>query len=240
MRRDSTDAEAVTVAARGTSNSEPTRQRLRTAATQVLGTEGIAGLSARVIADRAGVNQALIFYHFGSVGQLVDVACRNAADASVEDYRSLLANVNSFVELLALGRQLHDQERAIGNVAIMAQLMAGGQQDEQLAATARYCLTRWHVEIETTVRRLLAGSPLALVAEPAAVARAVSAGFLGLELYEGIDPEGAHQALDSIERLGALVEVIDELGPVARRALRAKLRRRREHPSRPVVPDPHR
>ena len=38
---------------------------------------------------------------------------------------------------------------------------------------------------------LLAGSPLAEVADPAGLARAISAGFIGLELYEGVDPAGA-------------------------------------------------
>jgi AcrR family transcriptional regulator len=211
---------------RSTPSSDATRAKLRSAATGTLARAGIAGLSARTIADRAGVNQALIFYHFGSVAQLVDVACRDAADARVDYYRGRFAAATTFVELLQLGRELHERERELGNVAMMAQLMAGAQQQEQFAATARYCLSKWQLEIEATMRRLLAGSPLGLVADPASIARAVSAGFLGLELYDGVDPDGARDALDSLERLGALIEVVDDLGPVARRALRAKLRKR--------------
>jgi hypothetical protein len=53
----------------------------------------------------------------------------------------------------------------------------------------------------------------------------VSAAFVGLELYDGVDPDGAQVALDALDRLTVLIEVVDDLGPVARRALRGKLRR---------------
>jgi hypothetical protein len=54
----------------------------------------------------------------------------------------------------------------------------------------------------------------------------VSAGFIGLELFEGVDPAGARQALGALEQLAVLVEVVDDLGPVARRALRVKVRKK--------------
>jgi AcrR family transcriptional regulator len=209
----------------GTERSRATRESLQAAALDTLRTEGVAGLSARVVADRAGQNQALIFYHFGSVGGLVDAACRASVEQSTGRYRAELAAAASFGQLLDVGRRLHDQERELGNVRVMAQLLAGAQQDSALAETARFCLQRWHAEIEPTVRRLLTGSPLELIVEPSALARTISAGFVGLELYEGVDPDGARGAVDALQRLGVLVEAVDDLGPIARRALRTTLRR---------------
>jgi AcrR family transcriptional regulator len=203
----------------------PTRAKLLKAAAQSLREDGMAGLSARAIAGRAQVNQALVFYHFGSVGELVDAACRQAVDDSADYYRERFATVSSLGELLTVGRELHERERATGNVAMMAQLMSGAQRDEALAGAARYAMARWNLEIEGVVRRVLRGSPLATIADPAGVARAISAGFIGLELYEGVDAEGAAVALDSLEQLGILVDVMNDLGPVARRALRAKVRK---------------
>jgi AcrR family transcriptional regulator len=202
-----------------------TRGRLLVAAAETLRQKGIAGLSARTIAAQADVNQALIFYHFGTVAELVEAACRAAVDERVDLYRDQFAGVTSLPELLAVGRQLHERERAIGNVAMMAQLMAGGQQEPTLAAAAQYAMRVWSEEIETVIRRVLTGSPLAEIADPAGLARAVSASFIGLELYQGVDPAAAESALDALEQLGALIEVVDELGAVARRALRAKVRR---------------
>ncbi|MFV2088089.1 SRPBCC family protein [Micromonospora sp. LOL_021] len=58
------------------------------------------------------------------------------------------------------------------------------------------------------------------------LARAVAAGFIGLELYEGVDRSGADDALAALEQLAMLVDVVDDLGPVARRALPGRLARR--------------
>ncbi|WP_375482758.1 TetR/AcrR family transcriptional regulator [uncultured Jatrophihabitans sp.] len=202
-----------------------TRAKLLTAAQDALRDDGIAALSARSIAARAGVNQALVFYHFNSVGELVETACRRACDDSVLFYREQFAAVGSLAELLEVGRELHERERGLGNVAMMAQLMAGAQRDDVLASAARYAMSTWNAEIESVVRRVLVGSAFADIADPAGLARAISAGFIGLELYDGIDRLGAQQALDALQRLGVLVEVMDDLGPVASRALRARVRR---------------
>ncbi len=73
--------------------------------------------------------------------------------------------------------------------------------------------------------RVLAGSPLGEFTDPVGLARAVAGSFVGLELYEGVDPEGAVRAFDALEQLAELAAVLDELGPVARRAVRHRLRR---------------
>lgn len=201
-----------------------TRERLLAAAATTVREQGAAAASARGIAARAGVNQALVFYHFGSVSQLVEAACTQAADEAVASYRERLAGVRTLRELLQLGRELHAQELANGNVAMMGQLLAGARTDPLHAAAARYAMTRWSDEIEGVLRRVLAAGPLAGIVDLGGLARAVTAAFVGLELYEGADGDGAGRALEALDRLGMLVEVVDELGPVARRALRAKLR----------------
>jgi AcrR family transcriptional regulator len=51
-----------------------TREKLLAAAVETVWRDGLGASSARSIAARAGVNQALIFYHFGSVSELVEQA----------------------------------------------------------------------------------------------------------------------------------------------------------------------
>jgi hypothetical protein len=65
------------------------------------------------------------------------------------------------------------------------------------------------------------------VADAAALARLVTAAFIGIELYEGADPDGAAAAFAALDQLSVLVEVFDDLGSVARRALRSRVRRAR-------------
>lgn len=202
-----------------------TREKLLDAAGEMLATEGLTGLSARTVAARAGVNQALVFYHFGSVAELVEAALRRSADLAVATYRNRFDDVASFTDLLTLGRELHATERDRGNVAQMAQVMSGALRDETLARAGRYAVAQWTRQIEVVLGRLLAGSPLRGLVEPAGLARAVAASFLGLELYEGVDPEGATSAMGALESLGNLLEMVDGLGPVGTRAVRSQVRR---------------
>ncbi|WFE24747.1 TetR family transcriptional regulator [Solwaraspora sp. WMMD937] len=195
-------------------------------ALQAIRRYGIAGVSARTVAGCAGVNQALVFYHFGTLDELLVAACQAASAERVADYRDRFATVRSLSELLDLGRELHEQERQAGNLAVLAQMLAGAQTDERLAPAAAAALRLWTDEIELVLRRVLAGSPLAVLADPSGLARVVAAGFVGLELYEGVDRIGADEALAALEQLAVLVDVVDDLGPVARRALQGRLSRR--------------
>lgn len=201
-----------------------TRTKLIDATIDVLRTDGITGVSARVVAARAQVNQALVFYHFGTLTGLIDAATRHAVDASADHYRSAFAEVGSLSALLNVGRQLHEAEQASGNVALMAQLMAGGQHDPALAAAARYGMDRWTAEIETVVARVLRTSVLSGFADAPGLARTVCASFIGLELYDGVDPAGGATALETLTHLAVLADAIDGLGPVARAAVTARLK----------------
>ncbi|HVA09078.1 MAG TPA: helix-turn-helix domain-containing protein, partial [Acidimicrobiales bacterium] len=74
------------VAGRGGARSVGTRRLLVDAAIETLKSEGYAGASARAIAERAGSNQGLIFYHFGSVANLLLTALDSVSAARLEQY----------------------------------------------------------------------------------------------------------------------------------------------------------
>lgn len=188
--------------------------------------EGIAGLSARTVAKRANVNQALIFYHYGSVAKLVEAAALDSVVHAVDRYRAALAEANTFAELFAVGRRVNVEEREAGNVAVMAQLVAGAHLDPAIGSCARACLDRWIDALEPIVDRLLRTSPLGGLIDHRGLVRAISSAFIGLELYESVDPDGAAAALTSLDQLGMVLEAIETLGPVAHRAVRAHVRRR--------------
>jgi AcrR family transcriptional regulator len=202
-----------------------TRSKLIEGALRTLRTQGIAGASARSIATSAGVNQALVFYHFGSVDELLTAALRHGAEQRVAVYRERFASVGSLRELLDLGRALHAEERAAGNVAVLAQMLAGSQADSKLAPATATGLGLWVAEIEEVLGRVLAETPLAEFVDVAGLARATTAAFVGLELYEGVDSEGAGQAFDALEQLATLITMLDDMGPLTRRAVRGRLRR---------------
>ncbi|MFF3343978.1 TetR/AcrR family transcriptional regulator [Streptomyces sp. NPDC002779] len=208
-----------------TAKSLETKTKLLEGALRTLTEQGIAKTSARTVAAAAGVNQALVFYHFGSLNDLLAAACRYGAEQRVARYRDRLAAIGSLSELLAFGREMHEEERAFGHVSLLGQLLAGAQTHESLGPATAAGLDLWITEIEQVLTRVLAHTPFGEFVDPPGLARAVAASFVGIELYEGADAEGAGAALDALEQLGRLVAALDDLGPVAQRAVRHRLRR---------------
>lgn len=199
---------------------------LKSAALQTLRTRGIAGTSARTIAEIAGVSQGLIFYHYGSVNGLLEAAATEITERRTLDYRQRLATVTSLSELAELARQLHDEERRLGNVAVMAQLLAGAHTHPELAPVARDNYDLLAGEVRDTLHRLLADTALAAALPADHLAHAVSAAFIGIELLP--DPDDADTSTELFETLGELARLVDsilDLGPTATAALRRRITR---------------
>ncbi|HWU20186.1 MAG TPA: TetR family transcriptional regulator [Nocardioides sp.] len=208
-----------------------TREKLLEATLQVVVDQGIAKASARAIATEAGVNQALVFYHFGSVDELLAAACTYGAEQRVATHRAALAAVTSFAELVTLAKDIHTQELMAGNVALLSQLLAGATSHEALGPATAAGLQLWTGEVQQVLERLLGAGALADLIDVPGLAKTVSAAFVGLELYDGVDPAGANAAFAALEQLARLVDVLDHLNPVERTALRRRVRRA----SRPIA-----
>ena len=194
-----------------------TKDRLLDATLRTVVEHGIAKVSARTVAAEAGVNQGLVFYHFGSVDDMLAAACERGARERVERHRAALEEVTSLSDLVALGRRIH--------VALLGQLLAGAPSHPGLADPVAAGLGLWMTEVERVLARLLERTPLDGVVDVAGLARAVSVLFVGLELYEGVDDSGARAALDALEQLANLLSAFEELGPITDRAVRRRLRR---------------
>ncbi|WP_295697075.1 TetR/AcrR family transcriptional regulator [Lapillicoccus sp.] len=221
-----------------------TRRRLIEATMETIRTQGIAKVSARTIAAAGGVNQALVFYHFGTVDALIAHACVVSTRERVDSFRARFDAVTTFTGLVQLGRTLHEEEAALGNVTVLGQTLAGSQANPALAAATGEALGMWTEELERVLGRLLADSPFGELLEPRLLAELVSSAFIGIELVAptrvadgyaagagGIPGGGGAAARtmdtagDALARLEGLARSIDGLGPVARRALRTALRR---------------
>ncbi|MGI5132641.1 TetR/AcrR family transcriptional regulator [Pseudonocardia sp. CA-107938] len=202
-----------------------TRRKLLDGAIDTVRAEGLGGTSARSIARTAGVNQALIFYHFDTVDALLAEAARRTTEQRVGRYRARFAAVTTLGELLAAGRALWAEEEAHGAAMVLAQLLAGAQTSPALAEGTAAALGLWATEVETALRRVLPQSPLAGLLDPVATAQTVTAAFAGLSLFGAI---GATP--DALGQLEALVALVDDLGPVERRLVARRLARRAERP----------
>ncbi len=190
-----------------------TRSRILAAALEALRENGIAGISARNIARHGGFNQALIFYHFGSVEGLLMAVARSESERRTALYAPALRDVGSLAELVAVARYLHEEEFKSGTVAALTQMLAGASRSEELARGVWDALEPWTALVGETIERLLAGTPYAGILPAGDLTSAVAALFLGIELLTGLAPAGDAEAgggtlFTTMESVAGLIDAL--------------------------------
>lgn len=203
------------------------RQRLTSAALQVVRETGIASVSARAIARAGGFSQALIYYHFDSVDDLLAAACRAGAAQRAELWAERLATVGTFSELVDLAEQLHAEEAGEGNVAVLAQFIAGAHTHPGLAQVTGEALESWLKEVRPVMRRLLEDSVVEQLLQLDDLTDLVVDAFLGIELASSTRPDSAMTGrFGALRELASIVEAVNDLGKVQASLLSRRLERR--------------
>jgi AcrR family transcriptional regulator len=196
---------------------QDTRERIVAAALVALREGGIAGISARNIARHGGFNQALIFYHFGSVEGLLMAVARTESERRSALYAAALRDVGSLAELVAVARHLHEEEFRSGSVAALTQMLAGASRSEELASGVWDALEPWTALVGETVDRLLADTPYAGLLPAEDLTMAVAALFLGIELLTGLAParpDGPGGSLfTTMESVARLIDALLQAAP---------------------------
>ena len=190
-----------------------TRQRIMDAAVETLREEGIVGTTARAIAQRGGFNQALIFYHFRSIPQLLMEAFSRTSDEQIARYEAAAADVTSLHDLVAIARRLHDEDLESGAVTAVTQLMAAAT-DPELGGQILDRIDRWITIVERALERANpAAGTVDAILSPRSAAYAISAMFLGIELLTRLDPERA-EADAVFDMMASVAGVIEQLAPL--------------------------
>jgi len=191
-----------------------TRAALIAAAIDTLRESGFAAASARRIAARAGCNQALIFYHFGSITDLLLAALEDVSARRMGAYRELLDHSGTLGELIDGARVVFEADLDAGHVTVLVEMISGAQSVPELGERVSACLAPWRSFAESAVCDVLASSPLGSLMPPGEVAHAVVAGILGLEMLANLDGDRA-SALALFDRARALGGVLDGIRPLA-------------------------
>ena len=182
--------------------SQDTKTRIIEATIATIKEEGMAGTSARAIARRGDFNQALIFYHFGSIEDLLQATMEHSSNARVELYRSRLEQVETLSELAAVAGDLHREDREQGNMTLLTQLMAGAANDEVRAEHLMTTFEPWIDFVKETLERLVAKSPFGGMFDMDDIAFTVSALFVGVELMSDLDPTRSRESVyDTLQML---------------------------------------
>jgi len=195
----------------GRSPSASTPQRIIQAALESLREEGFAGATARAIARRGDFNQALIFYHFGSVGNLLLQAFLVQSDEQVAKYGEAAASVSSLTDLVAIAQRLHEDDMRSGAVTAVTQLMAAASDPAEGKAILDQ-FEQWIAIVQNALGRAM-GAPLSSVVPTREAAYAIAGMFLGIELISRLDPERS-EADAVFAMMANLARIVEEFGPL--------------------------
>lgn len=190
-----------------------TQQRILDAAFRCLAAKGYASLSVRDIAKDAGVNHALISYHFGGKDRLVIAVLDAANRRLLERQQQLYDAPVGFAEKWARARRFYEDDLASGFVRVQAELWAASLSNAELREQFLPRIQAWKQLVLDGVREALQAYrvdlPPAFSAE--AIATLLSEYWLGMEFSQLIGARGQtarHDAtLDAIE---ALLRTLDE------------------------------
>ena len=206
---------AVASAAAKRPRSADVRAALVSAAIDALREAGYAGASAREIAGRAGCSQALVFYHFGSVNDLLLAALDEVSATRMIAYRRLLDEARSATALVDSAREIFVADLDAGYVRVLVEMITAAHSVPGIGAQVAERLAPWREFAVTAVRQALGRSPVGRIAPPAEAAHAVVAGFLGLELLASLDGDRG-TALAVFDRARALARLLDVTGGLLR------------------------
>ncbi|HEY6430083.1 MAG TPA: TetR/AcrR family transcriptional regulator, partial [Acidimicrobiales bacterium] len=159
-----------------------TRHALILAAVDALKDEGFAGASAREIARRAGCNQGLVFYHFGSVANLLLAALDAVSETRRAHYQAAIDPAQGLGELVDAAEAIFEEDLDAGHMAVLAEMIAGSSSTPGLAPEVAKRIEPWRSFAAEAIGGTLAGTPLAAVVEPDVAAHAIVALYLGLEM----------------------------------------------------------
>ncbi|MFJ9619001.1 TetR/AcrR family transcriptional regulator [Streptomyces noursei] len=175
--------------AKGAGGAGETKDRLIEAATAVLKSQGYAGTSARTIAKEAGVNSALVFYHFGGVDPLLLAALDRSSAERMALHRATVAEVRTLEELADAATRVYRDDLDGGHITLFSELVAAAVAKPELREPLSERAEPWLAFIEATLDRVIGGTPLARLTPPRDLANAAITFYLGVNLFTVLDAD---------------------------------------------------
>ena len=210
-----------------------TKAKILDAAFRRLAQEGYAALSMREIARDAGVNHALINYHFRSKDQLVIAVLDEANRQLLERQHRMYRGAGGFAEKWAAARQFYKSDLASGFVRMQAELWAASLANPGLREKFLPRVLAWKqvvlegvTEALATLKRCGVKLPPPFTAE--VIACWISEFWLGMEFADLLgapeDKVPHRAALDAMQKL------LEDLDALAAKQARGKPHSKRSKP----------
>lgn len=191
------------------------RARIVAAALRTLEESGYAGATARAIAATGGFNQALIYYHFESIEELLLAALKEFSERRLARYRKALEGVTELTPLVRMMTRLYEEDAKSGELAAAQEVVTGSVISPELRQRVMTLMDPWFAFAEEVVRRLLVGTVFEELVPARELAYAFVALYFGVETLARFDNDRA--------RANALFESGARLAPLADLVLHSDL-----------------
>jgi AcrR family transcriptional regulator len=196
----------------GSGRSAATKRQLVDAAVETLKIDGYAGASARTIAQRAGMNQGLIFYHFGSVANLLLAALDSVSAERLERYEAEVSGVTSLSGLVEVAEAIFRRDLDAGYITVLVEMIAGTSATPGLGPEVAARIQPWRSFARSAIEASLGASSLSSVLPAGEIAHAVVALYLGLEMLSHLEGD-SEPALALFARARQIAPLLEALTP---------------------------
>ena len=194
----------------GSERSAATRRQLVAAAIETLKDDGYVGASARTIARRAEVNQGLIFYHFGSVANLLLAALDSVSEERLVRYEAEVSGATSPSQLVSVAEGIFRNDLEAGYITVLVEMIAGASSTPGLGPEVSARIAPWRAFAQSSIEAALGASPVRDVIPAEEMAHAVVALYLGMEMLSHLDGDG-ERALALFARAKLLAPLMEAL-----------------------------
>lgn len=184
-------------------SGEITRTRLLDAAASLVAERGWSAVTTRAIAERAGVNHALVHYHFGSVAALLREAVLARIEPELTALLTELLDDRPFPEGLVSTMQLLDEFDLRSETGVLvAELLLRSTRDPAVAEAMGGELRSWRSLLEPRLRTAQERGSIRSDVSPASLALLIAAALDGLWLQRMAVPDaGLADAAATLTRL---------------------------------------
>lgn len=190
-----------------------TRAKLMEAAVSLTAREGVRAATARSVAAEAGVNQALVFYHFDGLEGLLREAYAEATGAMVAGIVEELDRATTFADLHEVGTRLAARSQEDGSAALLAHAISAAHTDEAMARMLASMLQLWESSLTGTVHRVLQHHGLEDAVDVGSLSRAIAASSIGMITLDAVPGRPLGSTLPSLAGIARLVDRASRLVP---------------------------
>jgi AcrR family transcriptional regulator len=195
-----------------------TRDAILRAARKRLIEAGYAHLNVRDIAREAGVNHALIGYHFHGKQQLVLAVLDEANRELLERQSRMYEGTSRASRQWQEACDFYEEDLKSGFVRLLMELMGASFHDKELRAEFVPRLLHWHRLIERAVVEFLEDSELDVPVSAQAISAWIGWFWTGMEasMMLGIEEKDGHQR-EALAAVATLLRRVEKRGRTAGR-----------------------